>query len=1012
MTEWIVSSSILILIVILLRALLRGKISGQMQYALWAVVLVRLLLPVQLFAAPVSVEQITPNLSGTMESVAFYGGSREVVPLPDEVLDTVQEHAAPNTVISRDQASRDILGNTVDYYTGCQVLEGDSVVSYTLYANLGQILFVLWAAGCLVLAGILTVSNVRFSRRLRRCRQAVVEPGVPLPVYVVEWLPSPCLFGVLRPAIYLTPAAAADDTARRHVLCHEQAHYRHWDHIWSLLRSAALVLHWYNPLVWWAVSLSKQDGELACDACALKTLGEGERIAYGRTLLSLLSAPPRASGFLTCTTTMANGVRHLRERIRRIAQAPKQFLWAALVMVLATAGAVILVFSHNPEGPVWQEVTVIDGIPYGRMGEEDEWTALSDTTIDPPQDWAALPGMGLAGRELATYLEIYEGQDVWGQMVNAKEGWLVTSLGRGVAAADTYAYRTEDGGRTWQEVNVPSEEHWYPCTVGFLDSDRLIIAYGLYEDSPAYLTKDGGETWERIALLDTTGMQVSGFTVSGETVVMHLVYGYTMGGWALQSDDLGDTWELVSTAPQYSQSDFPIQADLDHDGTDEDIHLEIDDSGTQILTVSDETGIIWSDTGRPGQAGGNTVVLLTINSQDYLMRYTSALESSIGFSGGVVLSGSYYYCLFSLTGQGEEDWYHDGYLTFDTDFDRADHQFDPLVIAGFLQSLNTYLGAGTVLLNTNAELVSDSRTYLQETLPWLDGEEGFLREPGLSLYQNLLNYQIAKAGAESLTAQQVMAGITAGDISRIHYGDNTTPEELAQALRLAAGRVKEGGLASLAWAGEDAQYFPIWTMAVELKSLGGAQSLLLRAGLSGSLVEVTYVANGRGDIRDSVVVDSNRLHTIVSEIYDREEVVDSDAFERYSRYLNQYMSRTLVALQEIDETAAHAAGYYNYDVTEFTQVGVYDDALEGMTVEVYAFDYAIAMERPEYMRWVGGTHMDSSRRMRGYDLNTYFAAYYQDGELAATRFLGYDLFFGETEAEGISRAKEQLAAAY
>ena len=87
------------------------------------------------------------------------------------------------------------------------------------------------------------------------------------------------------------------------------------------------------------------------------------------------------------------------------------------------------------------------------------------------------------------------------------------------------------------------------------------------------------------------------------------------------------------------------------------------------------------------------------------------------------------------------------------------------------------------------------------------------------------------------------------------------------------------------------------------------------------------------------------------------------------------MSRTLVALQEIDETAAHPAGYYNYDVTEFTQVGIYDDALEGMAVEVYAFDYAIAMERPEYMRWVGGTYMDSSRRMRGYDLNTYFAAY-------------------------------------
>ena len=48
------------------------------------------------------------------------------------------------------------------------------------------------------------------------------------------------------------------------------AHRRHGDHVWAVLRGAALALHWYNPLVWLSAALSKRDGELACDEGALR----------------------------------------------------------------------------------------------------------------------------------------------------------------------------------------------------------------------------------------------------------------------------------------------------------------------------------------------------------------------------------------------------------------------------------------------------------------------------------------------------------------------------------------------------------------------------------------------------------------------------------------------------------------------------------------------------------------------------------------------------------------------
>ena len=61
MIETIITSSVLILIIIALRYLLRGHISSQLQYALWMLAAIRLLLPFPLFENPVSVMNILPN---------------------------------------------------------------------------------------------------------------------------------------------------------------------------------------------------------------------------------------------------------------------------------------------------------------------------------------------------------------------------------------------------------------------------------------------------------------------------------------------------------------------------------------------------------------------------------------------------------------------------------------------------------------------------------------------------------------------------------------------------------------------------------------------------------------------------------------------------------------------------------------------------------------------------------------------------------------------------------------
>ncbi len=283
MFEWILSSCFLILVVLALRAALGRKISARLRYALWGLVLLRLLVPVQLFTVPVAGESI-PAISS----------------LPEQRLEIEPEYIQPTQPIPEKETnvvtSAAMAGQPMPENTGSRAVQN----RYVNTVSPVEFLKILWAIGGMALALILLASNLHFSVCLRRAREPLEDVGCRLPVYRTEGLPSPCLFGVLRPAVYVTARAAESPEMLRHVLAHELTHYRHLDHIWSILRGIALAVHWWNPLVWLAVVYSRRDGELACDEGALKMLDRGERAAYGETLLALVTAEPSRSKLHIC----------------------------------------------------------------------------------------------------------------------------------------------------------------------------------------------------------------------------------------------------------------------------------------------------------------------------------------------------------------------------------------------------------------------------------------------------------------------------------------------------------------------------------------------------------------------------------------------------------------------------------------------------------------------------------------------------------------------------------------
>ncbi len=329
MREVLLTSSALILALLVLRQVFRKRISRRVQYALWGLVLVRLLVPANLPAADFSVLSVSEPARVQMEERLE---EEPVYVLPVSTQEIARSSARPNVILPMEGR-----------YSEVTQAEGQPAVLTKYAFTLEEALGLVWAAGMGCMGLWLAVSNLRFWHMLRKKRIPMELPECRYPVYLVEeGLVSPCLFGLFRPAVYLTPAAMESGEGLRHVLAHEETHGRHGDPLWSLLRSVCLAVYWFDPLVWWAAAAAREDCELACDESALRRLGEAERIPYGQTLLRLIPLQRSAGHVMLTATTMTSDKKRMKERIMRISENLKMKT-AALCAALAVTAAVCAV---------------------------------------------------------------------------------------------------------------------------------------------------------------------------------------------------------------------------------------------------------------------------------------------------------------------------------------------------------------------------------------------------------------------------------------------------------------------------------------------------------------------------------------------------------------------------------------------------------------------------------------------------------------------------------------------
>jgi beta-lactamase regulating signal transducer with metallopeptidase domain len=253
-------TSVLPIVAVILLRILFKKAPKWITCVLWAIVAIRLIVPITL-ESPFSVLPTAEPVKTSAQTSSPYmeSGVELIDSVANKIIVSPQYHVT-------EEPSPASKGNFAD--------RGENTV---------KTLSLIWIAG---IAGFLIYGTVCYLRLRRTVSVSVKESRN---VWICDEIDSPFIFGIIRPRIYLPSRLNLNGKMKEYVLKHEYAHLKRHDHWWKPLGFVILAVHWFNPLCWIAYILFGWDVELATDEKAITDMEKEDKVGYSKTLLSLSS---------------------------------------------------------------------------------------------------------------------------------------------------------------------------------------------------------------------------------------------------------------------------------------------------------------------------------------------------------------------------------------------------------------------------------------------------------------------------------------------------------------------------------------------------------------------------------------------------------------------------------------------------------------------------------------------------------------------------------------------------
>ena len=293
-------AGLIALAVMAVRLVLRKRASRRALCMLWALVALRLLLPVSLTVeSPVSLQAEEAPVSRAYHAM-------------QEARTSAPEEAAPAPAESSGAAAA--------------VVPTEPAAEPVTLRTFARWLPWIWVIGMGCMAAYMLLSFIWMRLTLRRAEH--IQDNV---YRCTQWS-TPFVLGIIAPRIYVPESVSEEDLPQ--VLAHERCHIRRWDHVVKPFAFLLLAVNWFNPVLWAAYVLLGRDMENACDEMALKNADAAQRAAYSRALVSCAAQPKMAA-----VCPLAFGEVAVKERVKNVLGYKKPAIWAAVI--LAAAAVVI-----------------------------------------------------------------------------------------------------------------------------------------------------------------------------------------------------------------------------------------------------------------------------------------------------------------------------------------------------------------------------------------------------------------------------------------------------------------------------------------------------------------------------------------------------------------------------------------------------------------------------------------------------------------------------------------------
>lgn len=556
----ILTVSALIVVVLLVRAIFKNRVPKRMIYCLWLVVLLKFCLPGTLFSLPVL----------PAEDAAAPAQSAE---LPAQTTPVIQQSA--QTVMQPQTPAQQPVSPA-----------HETAKPAAKPLATAQILQIVWFSGSTLLGLWLFGTWLTFTIRLRKSRKFLGKRGK-TNIYVSKRIKSPCLAGLI-PAVYLTEDVLRNDTTEL-IVRHELTHLHHLDFLWSLCRTIAVIVYWWNPLIWLAAICSKRDAELACDEAVAAKLPERERLAYARAILA--QAPRKASALSLAGPPVKERILFLTKKQRTSVLC----VILALLLVVSATGCSFAELTQQKAGEITMPDHAADSSANATPQEADSALPVMDTVeligfvADSQTPWielyestdskeplakipyaliAALPGCDRKS-EAFTFGFLDSTTFYYGEI--GAFCWCVAALPPAAGTGAANVCTSPDSGETW-EISDPNA--LYTGTVigaGFASETVGFISYRYFFDNGPEIarTLDGGKTWTRLELdipaeYAQYNMQPQNPTFSGNDGSYPIILLGKDGNdrtTTLQTHDGGMTWTWDSIQASDSNTlDLPEEA--------------------------------------------------------------------------------------------------------------------------------------------------------------------------------------------------------------------------------------------------------------------------------------------------------------------------------------------------------------------------------------------------------------------------------------------------------------------